>query len=76
MIFIVPIVVFFDYAKAYKDKWVDMVIPLIGVGLLVAVYFEGLFKILKAYLTKFMSSKPSDDTELDAINGIKNLIGK
>ena len=76
MLFIIPILAFFDYTKTYKNAWVDMLIPLVGVALLVLVYFEGLFEILKGYLSKFVNSLSEDDPSTQALKEIKKLIGK
>ena len=76
MLLIIPILAFFDYTKTYKDKLTDILIPLIGVGLLAMVYFEGLFEILKAYLAKLTSNDSNEDSTSQAINAIKRLIGK
>ena len=52
MIFIIPLIIFFDYTKTHKNKIVDTIIPVAGIGLLAVVYVEGLFEILKYFLAK------------------------
>lgn len=50
LIFAIPFIMLFSYTKTYKDKMVDRVIPLGGVGLLVAVYIEGVFQLICALM--------------------------
>ena len=44
---VIPIVLLFDYKKTYKDGTMDVVIPIVGVGLLAFVYLEGLYWFLR-----------------------------
>ena len=59
MILIIPFIIFFDYTKTYKDKKFDLIIPAVGVGILIIVFIEGMFEILKGYLSS-MGSKEED----------------
>ena len=58
MILILPLIMFFDYTKTYKNKIVDVIIPVAGVALLILVYIEGLFEVFAGFLAElFKSSK-------------------
>lgn len=50
MVFLIPVVIFFDYTKTYTNKIIDIAIPAAGLGLLVIIYVIGLFEILKGYI--------------------------
>ena len=40
---VIPIVLLFNYTKTYKNKTIDVIIPIAGIGLLGFVYLEGLY---------------------------------
>lgn len=46
LLFAIPFVMLFSYTKTYKNDIVDKIIPLAGVGLIVVVYVEGIFRII------------------------------
>ena len=46
LIIVAPIALLFSYTKSYEDTSVDTLIPLIGIGLIVFVYIEGLFQVV------------------------------
>lgn len=52
MIFIIPIIMFFDYRKTYKDKLPDIIIPFVGLGLIAIVTIEGGFQVFKEFFAK------------------------
>ena len=64
LLFIIPLVMFFDYRKTYKNKLPDLLIPAIGVGLLVVVYVEGVFQVLTSWINSVESETESEDTSL------------
>ena len=80
MLLIVPLIIFFDYTKAYKNKMIDIIIPAVGLGLIALVYVEGLFELIRYYLGRLAekgqslsdSSEPAPTSE--AVNIIKNII--
>ena len=49
LIFIIPFIMFFDYRKTYKNKLIDIIIPVVGVGLVAFAYLEGGFSTVKAF---------------------------
>ena len=55
MLLIIPVVLFFDYTKTYKNKMMDIVIPVAGIALIAIIYVEGLFIVLKNYLADLVS---------------------
>ena len=64
LLFIIPLVMLFDYRKTYKNKLPDLLIPAIGVGLLVVVYVEGVFQVLTSWINSVESETESEDTSL------------
>ena len=43
---IIPIVLLFSYTKEHKNPKLDKFVPIVGVGLIVCVYIEGIFQVL------------------------------
>ena len=43
---IIPVVLLFSYTKTHKNPKLDKFIPMIGIGLIVLMYIEGLFQIV------------------------------
>ena len=80
MIFIIPLVLFFDYRKTYKDKLPDMIIPAVGIALVALTFLEGGFEVAKYAIIVSKESKPSGgegdslDSVARAINHIRNLL--
>ena len=70
MILIIPIIIFFDYKKTYKNKIVDIAIPVAGIALLIFIYFEGLFDIGRFFFMK-MNEKESGQ---ESAEGIKKIV--
>ena len=54
LLFMIPISLLFDYKKVHKNNKIDMFVPLVGIGLIIFVYIEGLYQILMANLAEFM----------------------
>lgn len=76
MLLIIPFIIFFDYTKTYKDNKVDLIIPVVGIGLLVIAFIEGSFQILKGYLSQ-INSEPDPASEIRlAISYIKSIFRK
>ncbi len=63
MIFIVPLIIFYDYRKTYKKSMVDTIIPAAGVLLIVLLYVEGLFEIGRALLWRIMNEPAGDASD-------------
>ena len=46
MAFLAPLVLLFSYSRIPKRKWIDMLIPATGVILILAIYIEGVHRLL------------------------------
>ena len=73
MILIIPIILLFDYTKIYQDYRIDVLIPLVGIGVLAVIYIEGGYEVIKQYLVDLIKSsdKPEEETARLFINDIK-----
>ena len=77
MIFLVPIILLFDYKKTYKNKKIDTLIPIIGIALMLLVYVEGLFEVAKVYIIKLMNETNQEGGASEmAKNVIKQIASK
>ena len=47
---VAPIMMLFSYTKTHKNKLIDSLVPVFGVMLIVIVYIEGLFEIIREML--------------------------
>ena len=80
MIFIIPLVLFFDYRKTYKNTLPDMIIPAVGIALVALTFLEGGFEVAKYALIVSRESKAGGGGGEDpdsigrAINHIRNLL--
>ena len=78
MILIIPAVIFFNYRKTYKNKMIDIIIPLAGVAAVAIVYVEGMFQVLLAIIRNKMNSGDSqeelEETTQIIIQGINKII--
>ena len=61
LLFIIPLVLLFDYKKTYDDSMIDVIIPLGGIALLAFVYFEGGFEVLKWFLADQFKETTSEN---------------
>ena len=50
MIELIPLVLLFSYTRTHKVKVIDKLIPIIGVVLIVLVYFEGVFQLVQSWI--------------------------
>ena len=81
MIFVIPFIMFFDYKKTHKNPVIDALIPVAGIALIIIIYIEGGFEVLKAFLAEKMKELKDfggDDEEepLEAVRNIIRLIKK
>ena len=60
---LIPLVIFFSYKKQHKNKMIDTLIPVVGIGLIVFVYFEGIFEVITLNMPVFIEKLK------DAISG-------
>ena len=75
MLFIIPIIAFFDYRKTYNDSFTDIIIPVVGVALVVIIYIEGLFQFAKYALSDLIgAADDKPDTSNAALRNIKHVI--
>ena len=73
MILLIPVIIFFDYTKTYKNKIVDIIIPAAGLALVALVYVEGLYDILRGYLFTRANNLKADPDANPAILLIKSI---
>ena len=50
----IPFILLFDFQKTHKNKLIDTVIPIVGVGLVVFTYVEGIFEVFAVNLQTIM----------------------
>lgn len=83
MLFIIPIIMFFDYTKTHENKIVDAIIPVAGIGLIILLYIEGLFLVGTNALANVIkkASEPSEDEKEEGariftkiVNAIRNRL--
>ena len=63
MLLIIPLVIFYDYKKTYKDNRIDMIIPVVGIALLVFVTIEGGYLITRGKLAELLKNISEETTE-------------
>ena len=56
MILIVPLVLLFDYKKTHKNKMIDTLIPVAGIALIVIIYIEVGYEVLKFYIADMIKA--------------------
>ena len=76
MVLIIPVIIFFDYTKTYDDKFVDILIPVVGIVLLLIVYVIGLFEVLKGYLAELVKKGQSSEGDGEPIDGKINYLAQ
>lgn len=47
LIFAIPFILLFSYTKTYKNKRVDMFIPVAGIGIIAFIFIEGFFLMIR-----------------------------
>ena len=55
MVLVIPILILFNYRKTYKNKNIDLIIPIAGFGLVALIYLEGVFQVVRVALKILMS---------------------
>ena len=79
MVLIIPIVLLFDYKKTYNNKNIDMFIPIGGIALVVVVYIEGGYEVLKNFIAELIATPeetPPEETVSLFIKVVKNIFHK
>ena len=56
MLLIIPLIMLFDYRKVYKDKTMDLIIPVAGIGLTAFVFIEGGYDVVRVYLSNMINN--------------------
>jgi hypothetical protein len=77
MILVIPLVLLFDYKKTYDDGKFDLFIPIIGIVLILIVYIEGGYEVLRVKLAQLLDSfsKEGGETPAEpAVQSIKHII--
>lgn len=54
MFAVAPIAILFSYTKTHKNKIVDTIIPVAGIGLILIVYIEGVFEVITCNMPFFI----------------------
>ena len=83
MLLIIPLLIFFDYTKTHNNKTVDIIIPVAGIAIILLLYVEGLFELIKGYLAD-MAKKAREASEEEnpenpamlIVNTIRNIFRK
>ena len=80
MLIIVPVLVFFDYKKTYKNNLIDVALPIAGIGLIVIIYLEVGYEVIRHYLADLIKSVTEDDPEAEPaaaiVHKIKDFISR
>ena len=78
MLFIIPLVILFDYKKTYKDSMTDLIIPIVGVAVTAIIYIEGGYQVIRYFIARPRSSPTTPQTEpiVDGLIKLKDSIFK
>ena len=71
----------FDYKRSYKNPMIDIVIPIAGIIVIVLIFFEGGYEVLKQYLINLIKASEESKQEpvekaIQAVKYIKDIIAK
>ena len=78
MILLIPLIIFFDYRKTYKDGKIDLIIPAVGIGIAVFALIEGAYLVLRIFLTSMREAGeqiPTDPAQ-QALDVVRRIIHK
>ncbi len=73
---IIPLVLLFDYKKTYKNNMIDIVIPVAGVAMVVLVYLEGGFQIIREAFADSNNKPDGEDAALNLLEQAKGVFHK
>ena len=73
---IIPLVLLFDYKKTYKNNMIDIVIPIAGVAMVVLVYLEGGFQIIREAFADSNNKPDGEDAALNLLDQAKGVFHK
>lgn len=73
---IIPLVLLFDYKKTYKNNMIDIVIPIAGVAMVVLVYLEGGFQIIREAFADSNNKPDGEDAALNLLEQAKGVFHK
>ena len=73
---IIPLVLLFDYKKTYKNNMIDIVIPIAGVAMVVLVYLEGGFQIIREAFADSNAETDGKDAALNLLEQAKGVFHK
>ena len=81
MVLIVPLLLLFDYKKSYKNPMIDTIIPIAGIIVIVLIFLEGGYEVLKQYLINLIKASEESKQEpvekaIQAVKYIKDIIAK
>ena len=66
MVFIIPLVLLFDYRKTYKNTFLDIVIPIAGIAIVAIIYIEGGFEVIRFYLRDIYNKAQEEEETIKA----------
>ena len=73
LLFIIPLIMFFDYHKTYKNKLIDIIIPVVGVGLVAFTYLEGGFSTVQAFFIH-LNKKAEENKTQESVEALINYM--
>jgi uncharacterized membrane protein len=76
LLLIIPLVLLFDYKKTYKNSMIDIVIPVAGVAMVVLVYLEGGFQIVRQIFADSQKEPDGEDAALNLLEKAKGVFLK
>lgn len=78
MLAIAPLLVFFDYRKTYKNNMMDTALPVIGIALILLIYLEVGYEVLRKYIADLIKMATEDEPDsLEAVvHKIKDFISR
>ena len=75
MIELIPIILLFSYTRTHKVKVIDKLIPIIGIVLIVLVYFEGAFQLIQNWIDYGLSEvRLKIENNADTISAVYSQI--
>lgn len=76
LLFIIPLIMFFDYRKSHANALIDTIIPVVGVGLLVFVYVEGGFEVFRSFFGHIRNNNEENSSLSNSAKAIAGIIRK
>lgn len=74
LVFAIPFAMLFSYSRKPKNEKINKYVPILGIGLIVLVYVEGLFLVLLHLLPKLREAFTIPDEEGEGASMILHLV--